>query len=94
MKKEYIIIGILLTIIVIGLFIKIGNSTPVERSGDVVKIDTITIRVPFEKIKEKVVTQEVIVERYKIQYEHEKEQAYNVDDSTAIELFYQLASGN
>lgn len=90
MKKIYTIITILISIIVILTILVCRSSTAEEHN--IVKYDTVIIKVPFEQIKEKIVTQQITIEKYKEDYEREKQQANSISDSAVVELFYKLAS--
>lgn len=54
--------------------------------------DTIINTVVIEKLKDDIKEQETNIDNYKIDYEEEKERAKILDDSAALQLFFELAS--
>lgn len=94
MNKERIIITLLAITTIVLLILLVDIKSPIEKNSDTNVIpDTIIVKVPFDRVKEKIVKQEVITNQYKKEYEYTKQKANTISDSAAIELFYKLASG-
>lgn len=54
--------------------------------------DTVINTVVIEKLKDDIKEQETNIDNYKKEYEEEKERAKVLDDSAALQLFFELAS--
>ena len=54
--------------------------------------DTVINTVVIEKLKDDIKEQEANINNYKKEYEEEKERAKILDDSAALQLFFELAS--
>lgn len=54
--------------------------------------DTIVNTIVIEKLKDDIKEQETNIDNYKKEYEEEKERAKILDDSAALQLFFELAS--
>jgi flagellar basal body L-ring protein FlgH len=76
-------------LIVIGILI---GQLITQKPSSIVLTDTITNTQVIEKIKTEIVEQEKEIVKYKTEYIYEKENAKNINDSAAVELFYRLAS--
>ena len=63
-----------------------------QQPSSIVSVDTITNTQVVEKIKTEIVEKEKEIVKYKTEYIYEKENAKNINDSAAVELFYKLAS--
>lgn len=91
--KQIVLICLILLIallcIIIGvLVVRIHNIQ--EQSSQLP--DTVINTVVIEKLKDDIKEQEDNIDNYKIDYEEEKERVKILDDSAALQLFFELAS--
>lgn len=83
------IVTIVLLIFVIGILV--ARIKALEESTTQLP-DTVTNTVVIEKIKDDISEQEELINDYKQEYYEETKRANNLNDSTIVKLFFELAS--
>lgn len=83
------IVTIVLLIFVIGILV--ARIKTLEESTTQLP-DTVTNTVVIEKIKDDISEQKELINDYKQEYYEETKRANNLNDSSAVKLFFELAS--
>jgi len=90
-NKQWIIISLILLVVVLTLTIGgLIGQIQVLKQSTIVQTDTIVDTQIIETIKTEIVEKEKEIVRYKTQVQYEKDSIKNIDDSSAIKLFFEL----
>ena len=90
-KIIYICITLVILILIIVIGVLIGQIQELKQSPIILR-DTIVETKYLDTLKIQIAEQKENIDNYKKDYEKEKINVYNMSDSNAVKLFFELAS--